>query len=74
MNSLSFIDYVDEDGQARQTGLTELLSTQEGRSPWRGSPGDSRSRRQSGAASATLRTSWTTSTAWMSRMTTWRSG
>lgn len=31
MNSLSVIDYVDEDGQARQTGLTELLSTQEGR-------------------------------------------
>ena len=31
MNSLSVIDYVDEDGQARQTGLTELLDTQEGR-------------------------------------------
>lgn len=31
MNSLSVIDYVDEDGQIVQTGLTELLDTQEGR-------------------------------------------
>jgi hypothetical protein len=31
MNSLSVIDYVDEDGQAVQAGLTELLDTQEGR-------------------------------------------
>lgn len=31
MDSLSVIDYVDEDGQAVQTGLTELLDTQEGR-------------------------------------------
>lgn len=31
MNSLSVIDYVDEDGQTVQTGLTELLDTQEGR-------------------------------------------
>ena len=31
MDSISVIDYVDEDGQAVQTGLTELLDTQEGR-------------------------------------------
>lgn len=31
MNSLSVIDYVDEDGQAVQAGLTEFLDTQEGR-------------------------------------------
>lgn len=31
MDSLSVIDYVDEDGQTVQTGLTELLDTQEGR-------------------------------------------
>lgn len=31
MDSLIVIDYVDEDGQTVQTGLTELLDTQEGR-------------------------------------------
>lgn len=31
MNSLSVIDYVDEDGRTVQTGLTELLDTQEGK-------------------------------------------